>query len=125
MSYLTIFRLELAKPIVMLHFTTSNLSKCSISCKKNFFKFRTKFFLFGNFWTRTRKNYTLRYFTSAPSNFPKHKISSKKKILKFGTKIALTGYFGLDFQKTIVVFEISILAFVNMQRFIQKQTKEL
>ena len=29
----------------------------------------------------------------------------------------------MEFQKTNVVFEISTLAFVNMQRFIQKQTK--
>ena len=29
-----------------------------------------------------------------------------KKILKFGTKIALIEYFGQEFQKTNVVFEI-------------------
>ena len=43
------------------------------------------------------------------------------KILKFGTKIALIGYFRLEFQKTNVAFEISILEFGNMQSFIQKQ----
>ena len=42
-------------------------------------------------------------------------------MLKFRTKIALIEYFGLEFQKTNVVFEINILEFVNMQRFIQKQ----
>ena len=35
--YLAIFRLELEKTIVMLDFTTFNLSKCHISCKKNVF----------------------------------------------------------------------------------------
>ena len=30
-------------------------------------------------------------------------------------------YFGLEFQKSNVVFEISILEFVNIQRFIQNQ----
>ena len=45
----------------------------------------------------------------------------KIKILKFGTKIAVIGYFGLEFQNTNVVFEISILEFVNMQRFILNQ----
>ena len=46
------------------------------------------------------------------------------KILKFENKIVLIwyiGYFGLEFQKTDVIFEISTLEFVNMQRFIQKQ----
>ena len=123
MPYLAIFRLELEKTIVMLHFTTFNLSKCNISHKKSFFEFRTKFVLFGNFWAGTRKNYALGYFTSAPSSFPKHKISSKKTIYKFGTKIALIGHFGPEFQKANVVFEISILEFFNMQRFIQKQKK--
>ena len=32
--------------------------------------------------------------------------------------IASIGYFGLEFQKTNVVFEISILEFVNTQSFI-------
>ena len=50
----------------------------------------------------------------------KTKFRSKIKIFKFGTKIALAGYFGLEFQK-LVLFEISIFEFVNMQSFIQKK----
>ena len=43
------------------------------------------------------------------------------KILKFGTKTVLIVYFGLEFQKTTVVLKISILEYVNMHSFIQKQ----
>ena len=35
--YLAIFRLELENNIVMLDFTTFNLSKCNVSCKKKIF----------------------------------------------------------------------------------------
>ena len=49
------------------------------------------------------------------------KCCPKVKILKFGAKIVLIGYVGLEFQKTNVEFEITILEFVNMQSFIQKQ----
>ena len=62
----------------------------------------------------------LSYFASAQLNFSKHKISSKNK---FKTKIALIGYFGLEFQKANAVFEVSIIEFVNIQYFIQKQKK--
>ena len=58
-----------------------------------------------------------------PQIFPNTKFRQKKTIFKFGTKIALLGHFGLEFQKANVVFEISILEFFNMQRFIQKQKK--
>ena len=42
---------------------------------------------------------------------------------RFGTKIVLIRYFRLKFQKTNIEFEISILEFVNMQSFVQKQKK--
>ena len=58
-----------------------------------------------------------------PQILPNTAFRPKIKILKFGTKIALIGYFGLEFQKTSVVFEISILEFLKMQSFIQKQKK--
>ena len=35
--------------------------------------------------------------------------------------MVLIGYFPIDLQKSNAVFEISILKFVNMQNFIQKQ----
>ena len=58
-----------------------------------------------------------------PQISPNAKFRPKIKILKFGTKIDLIGYFGLEFQKTNVAFEISIFEFVNIQCFIQKQKK--
>ena len=58
-----------------------------------------------------------------PQILPNTAFRPKIKILKFGTKIALIGYFGLEFQKTSVVFEISILEFLKTQSFIQKQKK--
>ena len=36
-------------------------------------------------------------------------------------KIVLIGYFGLEFQKPNVEFEISILEFVRVRSFIQKE----
>ena len=42
---------------------------------------------------------------------------------RFGNKIVLIRYFRLKFQKPNVKFEISILEFVNMQSFVQKQKK--
>ena len=56
-----------------------------------------------------------------PQFFLNTKIQPKRKILKFGTKMVLIGYFPIDLQKSNAVFEISILKFVNMQNFIQKQ----
>ena len=86
------------------------------------FKFRTKFFLFWVFlgW-KPKKLLYCDILQKQPQIFPSTRFSSKIKILKFGTKIAVIGYFGLEFQKTNVVFEISILEFVNLQRFIQNQ----
>ena len=100
----------------MLDFATFSLSKCNTSCKKNCFKFGTKFVLFGYFSAETRKNYfTTLLYTLQSQN------SSKIKLLRFEVKISLIGYFGLEFLKTNVVFEIGILEFVSKQRFIQKQ----
>ena len=56
-----------------------------------------------------------------PQIFPNKKFPPKIKILKFGTKISFIWYFGLEFPIINVVFEISILEFVNIQRFIQRQ----
>ena len=119
---MAIFRLEYEKTVAMLDFTTFNLSKCNISCNKNFFKFRIKFVLFGCFWTGIRKTYfTVIILHQHLQIFSNTKFHSKIKILRLGTKIALNDYFGLEFQKTNVIIEISILEFVNMQRFIRKQ----
>ena len=116
---MTIFRLELEKTIVTLDFTTFNLTKCNISCKKkSLFKFRTKFVLFG---LELKKLLYCDILQQHPQIFSNTKFRPKIKILKFGTKTALIGYFGLEFQKTNIVFEINILEFVNMQPSIQKQ----
>ena len=63
----------------------------------------------------------LSYYNQLPRICLIGKFCPKIKILKFGNKITLIGYFPLEFQKTNVIFEISILEFVNMQSFIQKQ----
>ena len=119
---MAIFKLELEKTIVMLHFSTFNLSKCNISCKKNFLKCRTKIVLFGYFWAGTRKRYcTVVFYYISTLIFFQTKFCSKLEILKSGTNIVLTGYFGLEFENTNVEFEISLLEFVNKQSFIQKQ----
>ena len=55
-------------------------------------------------------------------NLPKCYISCKKFFLKCKTKIVLFGYFWAGILKNNVEFEISILKYVNMQSFIQKQT---
>ena len=89
----------------MLNFSTFNLSKCNISCKKKtFLNVGPKLFYLGIFGLELEKATVLWFFY-------------------IGTKIVLIGYFGLEFQKTNVEFEISILEFVNMQSFIQKQKK--
>ena len=116
---MVIFRLELEKTIVMLKFSTFNLSKCNISFKKKiFFKCWTKVVLFGYFWAGTRKSY---FFYISTLKFFQTKFCPKIKIFKFGTKIVSIGYFELEFQKTNVEFEISIPQFVNMKSFTQKQ----
>ena len=120
---MAIFRLELEKAIVMLDFSTFNLPKCNISCKNNFFECKTKIVLFGYFWTGTRKSYYIVVFLHHTLKFFQTKFCPNIKILKFATKIVLIGYFGQEFQKTNPEFKISILEFVNMQSFIQKQKK--
>ena len=107
--------LEIEKTIVMLDFNTFNLSKCNISCKKNFFKCRTKIVLFVYFWSVELEKATVVWYQHSQI-FPNTKFHPKIKILKFGTKIALIGYFGLKFQELLTYME-----FVNMQSFIQKQ----
>ena len=102
----------------LLSFLTSpfNLSEFNIPCKKFFLN------LEPNFWAGTRKNYcTVIFYISTHKFFQTQNFVFELKILKFGAKIAVIGYFGLEFQNTNVAFEISIIEFVNMQRFIQNQ----
>ena len=119
---MVIFSLELEKPIAMLDFTTFNLSKCNISCKKKyFFKFRTKFPIWKFLGWNSKKLLYCDILHRHPQVFLNTKFHPKIKIFEFATKIALIRYFSLEFQKTNVVFEISILEFVNMKRFFEKQ----
>ena len=120
MPYLAIFRLELEKTIVMLDFTTFNLSKCIFLAKKIFLNLGLNFL-----GLELEKLLYYNILHQHPQICPNTKFRPKIKILKLRTKIALILYFGLEFQKANVVFEISILAFVNMQCLIQKQTKVL
>ena len=73
------------------------------------------------FGLEPEKAIELLFFYISTLKFFQIKFCPKIKILKFGTKIVLIGYLRLEFQKTNVEFEISILEFVNMQSFIQKQ----
>ena len=107
-------RLELEKTIVMLD------SKCHISGKKSFLKIGPKWSYLGIFGLELEKATVCSILHQHPQIFPNTKSRPKIKTFKFGTKAALIGCFGLEFQKTNVVFEISILKFVNMQSFIQK-----
>ena len=119
---MAIFRLQLENTFVMHNFSTFNLSKCNVSCKKTFLNVGPKLFYLGIFGLELRKATLLWIFYISTPEFFQTKFFPKIKILKLGTKIVLIGYFGLEFQKTNVEFEISILEFVNMQSFIQRQT---
>ena len=79
-------------------------------------------FYLGIFGLELGKATLLWFFYISTLEFFQTKFCPKIKILKLGTKLVLIGYFGLEFQKTNVEFEMSILEFVNMQSFIQKQT---
>ena len=80
-------------------------------------------FYLGTFGLELEKATVLWFFYISTLKFFQTKFCSKIKILRFGTKIVLIGYFRLTFQKTNVEFEISILKFVNIQSFVQKQKK--
>ena len=75
-------------------------------------KFGAKNALFGYFWARIWKK-LLSYLKLAPSNLSKWKISQQKLgCLNLGAKMPYLGIFELEFQNTIVIFEISTLQFV-------------
>ena len=92
----------------MLDFTTFNLSKCNISCKKTFQNLGPNLSYLGIFGLELEKTTVLCYFTSAPQIFSHTRFPPKIKILKFGTKIALIVYFEQGFQKANIGFEISM-----------------
>ena len=76
--YLAIFRLKLEKTIVMLNFSTFNLSKRNISCKKKtFLNVGPKLFYLGTFGLELEKVTVLWFFTSVSSNFFKQNFVQK------------------------------------------------
>ena len=89
--------------------------------KKTFLNVGLKLFYLGIFVLELEKATELWFFYISTVNFFQTKLCPKIKIFKFRTKTVLIGYFGLEFQKTNVEFEIGILEFVNMQSFIEKQ----
>ena len=89
--------------------------------KNTFLNVGPKLFYLGIFAVELEKATVPWFFYISTLKFFQTKFCPKIRILKFGTKIVLIGCFELKFQKTNVEFEISILEFVNMQSFIQKQ----
>ena len=79
------------------------------------FKSVTQNALFGYFWAGILKD-IISYSKSASSNLSNYKILQRKKnawILPWiFAWISYLGVFGLEFQKTVVIFEISLLEFV-------------
>ena len=65
----------------MLDFSTFNLSKCRISCKKKktFLNVGPKLSYLGIFGLELKNATVLSYFPSAPSIFSKYKTSTKNK----------------------------------------------
>ena len=78
-------------------------------------KFGTKNALFGYFWAKVWKK-LLSYLRSTRLNWSNCKISQKEKTkqkwLNLEPKMPYLGIFGLEFEKAIVIFEISTLEFV-------------
>ena len=74
---------------------------------------------FGIFWLEFQK--LLSYLKSAPSNLSNCKFREKKpqKCLNLGPKMCNTEFFGLEFEKNIVIFEITTLEFVYWQNIVK------
>ena len=75
--YSAIFRLDLKKTVVILSFSTFNLSKCNISCKKTYLNVGPKLFYLGIFGLELVKATGLCFFTSAPLIFFKQNFVQK------------------------------------------------
>ena len=65
---------------------------------------------------------TIVIFKAVPSNFSICEFSRKiKKYLHLGQIVLYFGNFGLEFEKTIVIFEINALEFVKLQSLVQNK----
>ena len=100
------------------------MSCCKVSSKIKILKFGTRnalFRYFGlQFWIKTEL-----YLKSVPSNLSYCKVWCKtKKHLNLWPKILYLYIFGLEFEKNILIFEISTLKFVSIQILVQKKKKK-
>ena len=106
------------KLVLYLKSAPSALSNSEISRKnKNGYLSDNNYFM----WVFLGQNFKelLCYLKSAPSNLCHCKISQKKgKILR--PKMTYLGTFGLEFLKAIVVFQMGMFKFVEMQDFQEK-----
>ena len=83
--------------------------------------FGTENVLFPYFWDRIFKK-LLSYLKSSHSNQGNSKIYWKKeKCLNLEAKSNYLDIFGIEFWKTIVIFEVSILKYVKLKKFAKKQ----
>ena len=93
-------------------------------------KFGTKNDSFGYFWARTLKNYCQFEISSFELVWLQNLVK-KQKCLTLRPKLPFLGildqkylisvFLGKNFEKTIVIFEISTLKFVYLQSFTEKQ----
>ena len=111
------------KPLSCLTSAPSICQNVIFLVKITFLNVRPKLFYLGIFGLELEKATIPWFFYIITLKFFQTKFCPNIKILKFATKIVLIGYFGQEFQKTNLEFKISILEFVNMQSFIQKQKK--
>ena len=82
-------------------------------------KLWTKTALFGYFWDRILKSYC-HISNHHPQICQFAKFREKIKMPNLGPKVPYFGIFRLEFLKTIIIFEISTLKFVNLQNFAKK-----
>ena len=96
------------------HITNQHPEICLIAkfCKKpKMPKFGSKNALLGYFWTRIWKHYCHIWNVHTRICLGE-KFRKKTKMPKFGTKMPYLGTFGLEFEKAIVISDISTLEFL-------------
>ena len=110
MPYLGVLGLEFYKTIIIFEIRTLKFVKLqNLGPKMPYWTFLTKSALFGYFRQELKKNYC-----QISNQHPQICIFAKllrKRCLNLGPKISYLGIFGLEFSKTIVIFEIRTLKF--------------
>ena len=102
------------KSLSYLKLTPSN----KFGAKIKILKFSTKNAWCGYFWARILKNYC-HIWNQHPRICLIAKFHEKWKCLNLGPKMPYLGIFGLEFEKNIVIYEISVLEFVLLQSLVQ------